>query len=75
MNNTTAKKLVVALFVYITFTGVTLVLADGNGSPNPYHIPVDTGINFDASILAGAGLYGVGVLMTSGAKALKAKLQ
>ncbi|MFZ6022034.1 MAG: hypothetical protein ACOYT9_01015 [Patescibacteria group bacterium] len=73
MKNTATKKLVVAFAVMAMVIGFQLVLADGQGTPSPYHNPTDTGINLDTSLVLGAGMYGAGILLTSASKAIQAK--
>lgn len=74
MKNTATKKFVLVAAVMAVFMGFKLVLADGQSTSSPYHNPVDTGVNLDASLVLGAGMYGVGILMTSASKAIQAKL-
>lgn len=74
MKNTAIKKLVLGIAIVAVFAGFQLVLASGNPTPSPYHNPTDTGINLDASLVIGAGMYGAGILMTSASKAIQAKL-
>lgn len=74
MKNTATKKTVVAFAVMALVIGFQLVFADGQATPSPYHNPTDTGINLDASLVLGAGMYGVGILMTSASRAIQTKL-
>lgn len=75
MKNTATKQFVLGILVFAALAGLQVVLADGQGSPSPYHIPVDTGLNLDTSLVLGASMYGVGMALTSGARAIQAKLQ
>lgn len=74
MKNTATKKLVVAIAVMAFVVGFQLVFADGQPTTSPYHNPTDTGINLDASLVLGAGMYGAGMLLTSASKAIQSKL-
>ncbi len=77
MKTTTAKKLVIWVLVFAIMAGLGFARASG-GTTTPTHSPYNTGIgdsiNLDVTLIAGAVLYGLGVLFTSSSKAIVAKL-
>jgi len=74
MRQYTNKKVILSVIALIAIIGFRVALADGQGTPSPYHNPTDTGINLDTTLVLGAGMYGVGMLMTSASGAIKTKL-
>jgi len=68
------KKVIVSVIALIAIIGFRVALADGQGTPSPYHNPTDTGINLDTTLVLGAGMYGAGILMTSASRAIQTKL-
>lgn len=75
MKTLTAKKLAIWVTVFAVMAAFTFAKASGG---TPTHSPYDTGIgdsiNLDVTLIAGAVLYGLGVLFTSSSKAIVAKL-
>ncbi|PJA15131.1 hypothetical protein COX64_01165 [Candidatus Dojkabacteria bacterium CG_4_10_14_0_2_um_filter_Dojkabacteria_WS6_41_15] len=73
MAKNTNKKVILSVIALIAIIGFRVALADGQGTPSPYHNPTDTGINLDTTLVLGAGMYGAGILMTSAARAIQTK--